>query len=158
MRRPQTPGRLSDVRYLMRTLTPHYDDPVSSLDRTLGERALISMSDLSKLAAETDLGAVASRVRDLEHEIAETRLELSQLRANKTLLAGLEFLPYPLSSITEGTQRLAGLLGTVKTEQLKALQGALEAFSKDTELILKLTRSEERRVGKECRSRWSPYH
>ena len=25
-------------------------------------------------------------------------------------------------------------------------------------LHLKLTRSEERRVGKECRSRWSPYH
>ena len=24
--------------------------------------------------------------------------------------------------------------------------------------ILLLTRSEERRVGKECRSRWSPYH
>jgi len=24
--------------------------------------------------------------------------------------------------------------------------------------ILKLDRSEERRVGKECRSRWSPYH
>ena len=24
--------------------------------------------------------------------------------------------------------------------------------------FLKLTRSEERRVGKECRSRWSPYH
>ena len=26
-----------------------------------------------------------------------------------------------------------------------------------TELLM-LTRSEERRVGKECRSRWSPYH
>ena len=25
-------------------------------------------------------------------------------------------------------------------------------------LILDLCRSEERRVGKECRSRWSPYH
>ena len=24
--------------------------------------------------------------------------------------------------------------------------------------ILTTTRSEERRVGKECRSRWSPYH
>ena len=24
--------------------------------------------------------------------------------------------------------------------------------------IIDLTRSEERRVGKECRSRWSPYH
>ena len=27
-----------------------------------------------------------------------------------------------------------------------------------SELKEKLTRSEERRVGKECRSRWSPYH
>ena len=26
------------------------------------------------------------------------------------------------------------------------------------EVLKKLTRSEERRVGKECRSRWSPYH
>ena len=24
--------------------------------------------------------------------------------------------------------------------------------------IIKIERSEERRVGKECRSRWSPYH
>src|SRR2546422_10231406 len=27
-----------------------------------------------------------------------------------------------------------------------------------TELLERVTRSEERRVGKECRSRWSPYH
>ena len=26
------------------------------------------------------------------------------------------------------------------------------------QLVAGLTRSEERRVGKECRSRWSPYH
>ena len=28
----------------------------------------------------------------------------------------------------------------------------------DTQFIFNLERSEERRVGKECRSRWSPYH
>ena len=28
----------------------------------------------------------------------------------------------------------------------------------DTEIIYYCARSEERRVGKECRSRWSPYH
>ena len=28
----------------------------------------------------------------------------------------------------------------------------------DMELAAVFTRSEERRVGKECRSRWSPYH
>ena len=31
------------------------------------------------------------------------------------------------------------------------------AIAKDYEPLL-LLRSEERRVGKECRSRWSPYH
>src|SRR2546421_13048910 len=29
---------------------------------------------------------------------------------------------------------------------------------KDVELAARIRRSEERRVGKECRSRWSPYH
>src|SRR2546422_10757027 len=31
-------------------------------------------------------------------------------------------------------------------------------FSPDTSVALVSARSEERRVGKECRSRWSPYH
>ena len=26
------------------------------------------------------------------------------------------------------------------------------------EVVVRVARSEERRVGKECRSRWSPYH
>src|SRR5258708_31587257 len=34
-----------------------------------------------------------------------------------------------------------------------------EPFEKNAELCKKVVdRSEERRVGKECRSRWSPYH
>ena len=35
----------------------------------------------------------------------------------------------------------------------------IECYGKRTAtFIILLTRSEERRVGKECRSRWSPYH
>ena len=34
----------------------------------------------------------------------------------------------------------------------------LKAFSSNTAAIGEKGRSEERRVGKECRSRWSPYH
>ena len=48
-------------------------------------------------------------------------------------------------------------------------EASVERNTKETEIKLKLvldgtgysdieTRSEERRVGKECRSRWSPYH
>ena len=37
---------------------------------------------------------------------------------------------------------------------LRAVQALFDAFV----LCQALTRSEERRVGKECRSQWSPYH
>ena len=34
----------------------------------------------------------------------------------------------------------------------------VQKIEQDGEIILVLERSGERRVGKECRSRWSPYH
>src|SRR6185369_10664515 len=42
-------------------------------------------------------------------------------------------------------------------ERAEALKRAVEANYKGT-VHLAAGRSEERRVGKECRSRWSPYH
>ena len=36
--------------------------------------------------------------------------------------------------------------------------GLVRAFVRNQLLIVDFARSEERRVGKECRSRWSPYH
>ena len=39
------------------------------------------------------------------------------------------------------------------------LDGPLKhACDLNVQVLLKYDRSEERRVGKECRSRWSPYH
>src|SRR3712207_6889990 len=38
------------------------------------------------------------------------------------------------------------------------LNQGTEAFLASPERVLHFLRSEERRVGKECRSRWSPYH
>ena len=41
----------------------------------------------------------------------------------------------------------------------RAAQAVFELFSQEqVDAIVKGIRSEERRVGKECRSRWSPYH
>src|SRR2546430_17123445 len=53
--------------------------------------------------------------------------------------------------------------GLERKYRLEALDGLAKIRSTDslTELIAAITeidRSEERRVGKECRSRWSPYH
>ena len=41
---------------------------------------------------------------------------------------------------------------------LKEEPTAKGSVPSDWELYPQFTRSEERRVGKECRSRWSPYH
>ena len=49
-----------------------------------------------------------------------------------------------------------GPSGTLKTTL--ACMIALELIKKDKIKPYFLSRSEERRVGKECRSRWSPYH
>ena len=40
----------------------------------------------------------------------------------------------------------------------KELDLAVTCYGKVKPLKYDLVRSEERRVGKECRSRWSPYH
>ena len=48
--------------------------------------------------------------------------------------------------------------------KLEEAQERLHRYGTDTPLfaaeihMIKVLRSEERRVGKECRSRWSPYH
>src|SRR5256885_12056709 len=46
--------------------------------------------------------------------------------------------------------------GAVETFQLDTLAGGADASG--TAFVFFSIRSEERRVGKECRSRWSPYH
>ena len=59
---------------------------------------------------------------------------------------------------------LAAVTGLVPVAQLDRLEGAGGGAGGDggtdrkTVFQQDLLRSEERRVGKECRSRWSPYH
>src|SRR3712207_9286120 len=49
------------------------------------------------------------------------------------------------------------LITLARRGDLHARRQALAALGQDKFVVYKL-RSEERRVGKECRSRWSPYH
>ena len=62
----------------------------------------------------------------------------------------LKFTKYNLSK-PESEEELKSLLMKVKVESEKV---GLKLNIQKT----KIMRSEERRVGKECRSRWSPYH
>ena len=61
---------------------------------------------------------------------------------------------------------VGGLIGVLMGDELiavaigigVAMGAVIGAFGGRRFLISILLRSEERRVGKECRSRWSPYH
>src|SRR5256885_403941 len=57
-------------------------------------------------------------------------------------------LPALQDSDAHVTQALNGLLGRDKAGSFLQMDG----------FVRRAVRSEERRVGKECRSRWSPYH
>ena len=49
--------------------------------------------------------------------------------------------------------------GAPATQEFKSEKSTLRALEEiESGNVTILTRSEERRVGKECRSRWSPYH
>ena len=50
----------------------------------------------------------------------------------------------------------AYLEGVTSGKKYKLLKSS--DFELDKEVYMPESRSEERRVGKECRSRWSPYH
>ena len=62
-----------------------------------------------------------------------------------------------MSDITK--QSLTELVENIKNKKLSSTE-ITKAFIERSEKSKELNayRSEERRVGKECRSRWSPYH
>ncbi len=135
----QTDDKLSDIRYLSRTLTPHYVDPIPALDRMLGERPEVTMPELAELSSQTDLKKICEQVRGIEHETGDVRMKLSEARMNVSLLSSLGFFQYPLSVITEGTRTLTGLVGTLKAENVngfRAVLGDFSQYSQETELVI----------------------
>ena len=50
------------------------------------------------------------------------------------------------------------LVLSVKPQNMQVVLEEIARALKETTLVISIARSEERRVGKECRSRWSPYH
>ena len=61
--------------------------------------------------------------------------------------------------IEAGIFLVAGAIGVFNINLfIKALIGSKSYQAVETNPLSRGVRSEERRVGKECRSRWSPYH
>ena len=132
----------------MKTKTTEGRFAYEGLDRVIHERARLSVltslianpkglpfNDLKQLCSLTD-GNLSRHLRVLE-EAKLVEIEKGQDRNR----------PQTICRITaSGRKRYLEYLAT------------LEQVVKDAAKVADDERSEERRVGKECRSRWSPYH
>ena len=76
-------------------------------------------------------------------------LALAQAEAIEEHLMGCESCSAESARVSAVVEGLRGLIPPVVS---RAALGLLRARG------MRVARSEERRVGKECRSRWSPYH
>lgn len=130
---------LNDVNYLVRYLASYYKDPVGRLGRMLGERDDVSVAKLAKLADKTDIGSLAADVRKHERRLTELRSDIQQIQSLQQTLATVKNFKPPLSMVTEGTQLVAGFLGTGRAENLMEWKSAVEeAFGADAECFISI--------------------
>ncbi|MDR1875801.1 MAG: V-type ATP synthase subunit I [Synergistaceae bacterium] len=135
------------LRYLFRSIGGHYTDPVSSIDRMLGEKPVLSMTELAQAADKTDLKTLAASVRKMETQLNALRLEASQLKTNASILSLLRDFPYPLSVLGDGTKTLKGLFAVFPADALEAFRASVAAqLSAETELFISPGASGDREV------------
>ena len=119
------------------------EDPVRMYLKEIGKVPLLSAEEEIELAKRMEQGDEAAKKR-----LAEANLRLVVSIAKRYVGRGMLFLDL----IQEGN------LGLIKAVEKFDYRKGYKFSTYATWWIRQAIRSEERRVGKECRSRWSPYH
>ncbi len=130
-------GKISEIRFLLRFLEPHYVDPVSSLDRSLGEKPIFSMSELSGVAEKTNVEDFSAKMHAYEARLLAVRSEISQIDGKLFLLDRFQDFPYTMDLLSCGTERVCGLSGTLPVNNLQSWKNGIEAkLGKDAEIFV----------------------
>src|SRR3989449_4865712 len=115
--------------------------------------------------AQTDRGTLTGTVSDTSGAVIPgVPIEAKNVQTGATYGAGSsETGNYTLAQLPAGTYELSALLPGfkkfVRTGVIVSVATVLRIdITLDVGAAGESVRSEERRVGKECRSRWSPYH
>ena len=123
------------------------------------------------MVAEKRISENIYRLSDNKHTISEDSIKsiIEDIEKNNGVVYGLDQKNAIMTGVKPGVNVITGGPGTGKTFTVAGILEAFKRLHKDAEIKLfaptgraaqrlSESRSEERRVGKECRSRWSPYH
>jgi len=123
----------------------------------------------TKSTFDRSKGQMTWTLRDPNNPESEPRHAITEFSGQlQDVLSAIYFIRTQPLEVGRGFDIYIGDGGKVYTIPVKVLEkkrmktvlGRVDAFRVNAELFgpERLIRSEERRVGKECRSRWSPYH
>ena len=100
--------------------------------------------------------ALSKRIKALEQELG-VEIVLRSRQGIRFTPAGEQVLLHSAAAARE-MEKMRRQLASIQGEACGTLRAGISVNFSYYRLPEVLTRSEERRVGKECRSRWSPYH
>ena len=90
--------------------------------------------------------------------IRKTLLAATAVAALLACPLAVQAAPQPMATVTAGLSRTEGLIPIYADAERGRVLMLLPAPDAEGISGRYIHRSEERRVGKECRSRWAPYH
>ena len=126
--------KISEARYLLRILEPHYVDEISSIARSFGERPEFPLRHLASASDSFEVKERAEEVRALERKLVEIRSDISQTDGYLTFLDELKDMPYPMSLMSSGTEIVSGIMGTIPVEKIDQWnRSILDALGEDIE-------------------------
>src|SRR2546427_9781498 len=129
-------------------------DEVTRMTRATSAEQIASRAYRLKNAIQEKTLAAWCEAREIDHALMPEGRRFADL---KLLALDMDSTLITIESIDELAE-LAGKKREIAAITAQAMRGEIDYTESLRRRVALLQRSEERRVGKECRSRWSPYH
>ncbi len=117
---------MSDAKFVQRLLEPYETKKEGSFAKALGDLPAVSLKRLAVLADEKRFTSFASKMRETERGLTETRSEISRLRGLAAQAELLGRVKYPLEFFTAGTEGIAGIIYSLPAAEADAFASGVE--------------------------------
>src|SRR5574343_1765106 len=138
----------------------------SALMRGLLSQMIGLAPDMEVVGAAPDAPTAREMIKALNPDVLTLDVQMPKMDGIEFLDRLMRLRPMPVVMVSAFTE--AGSDTTLRALELGAVdfigkpraenERSMETYADELVEKIRAARSEERRVGKECRSRWSPYH